>query len=424
MTAHELLRFLASYSLQLALVLGAGIILPFAVGVRQPKVLLRYWQLLVVGALALPLVAVIPAFDGSSSPTPAAATLLVDEVVAAGATEVGGRSLSWLVLFVVVAGTVVRVLWLGLGIWVLGRHHRTAHVVTPLPSSIEDARETIGCGARFRISHKPIGPLTYGWWSPTVLLPEAFCSLSADAQTALACHELLHVRRRDWLHCLLEEAVRALFWFHPAVWMALSRLALSREKVIDREVIDLTGKRRAYLEALFEMAQSGQLRAVPAGASLLRRSDLKKRILAMSKELTMSKPRLTASLVAMTATLLLITGVAVVSLPLSASASQETQDESTPMRVEGDVEKPVKVHAPAPTYTELARKEKTQGKVIVQTVIDENGDVTDVEVLQGLPNGLTEQAIAAIEEWKFEPATLHGEPVSVYYNVTVNFRLE
>ncbi|MCB1101000.1 MAG: energy transducer TonB [Kiritimatiellae bacterium] len=57
-------------------------------------------------------------------------------------------------------------------------------------------------------------------------------------------------------------------------------------------------------------------------------------------------------------------------------------------------------------------------------MIDKGGNVTDAKVLKGLPMGLDEKAIEAIKTWTFKPATLHGNPVSVYYNLTVNFRLQ
>jgi len=62
--------------------------------------------------------------------------------------------------------------------------------------------------------------------------------------------------------------------------------------------------------------------------------------------------------------------------------------------------------------------------VIVEAIIDKNGDVTNVRVLKGLPMGLEESATSAVKSWKFKPATLNGRPVSVYYNLTVNFRLQ
>ena len=43
-------------------------------------------------------------------------------------------------------------------------------------------------------------------------------------------------------------------------------------------------------------------------------------------------------------------------------------------------------------------------------------------MLKPLP-GLTDAAVAAVSRWKYEPARLHGRPVEVYYNLTINFRL-
>lgn len=95
-----------------------------------------------------------------------------------------------------------------------------------------------------------------------------------------------------------------------------------------------------------------------------------------------------------------------------------------PIHVGGDVKAPVKVNAPQPQYTEIARKARIQGVVIVQAIINKQGEVTDVKVLKGLPMGLDEAAVDAIRKWRFEPATLNGKPVDVYYNLTVNFTLQ
>ena len=94
-----------------------------------------------------------------------------------------------------------------------------------------------------------------------------------------------------------------------------------------------------------------------------------------------------------------------------------------PVQVGGDVKPPEKIFAPQPVYTELARKGRVQGVVIVQAIIDRQGNVTNIKVLRGLPMGLEEAAIQAIRRWKFKPATLNGRPVTVYYNLTVNFKL-
>ena len=95
-----------------------------------------------------------------------------------------------------------------------------------------------------------------------------------------------------------------------------------------------------------------------------------------------------------------------------------------PISVAGDVTEPEKLSAPQPQYTEIARKARIQGIVVLQATIDKNGDVTDTKVLKPLPMGLAEAAVSAVEQWKFKPATLNGRPVAVYYNLTVTFQLQ
>lgn len=95
-----------------------------------------------------------------------------------------------------------------------------------------------------------------------------------------------------------------------------------------------------------------------------------------------------------------------------------------PIMVGGEVKAPEKLVAPQPVYTEIARKARIQGVVIVQAIIDREGNVTNVKVLKGLPMGLEEAAVDAIKQWKFKPATLNGKPVTVYFNLTVNFKLQ
>ena len=95
-----------------------------------------------------------------------------------------------------------------------------------------------------------------------------------------------------------------------------------------------------------------------------------------------------------------------------------------PIHVGGDVQAPVRKYSPQPSYTEIARKARVQGVVIVQAIIDKQGNVTNVKVLKGLPMGLDKSAADTIKSWRFEPATLNGKPVDVYYNLTVNFTLQ
>ena len=95
-----------------------------------------------------------------------------------------------------------------------------------------------------------------------------------------------------------------------------------------------------------------------------------------------------------------------------------------PMQISGNVLAPVRIYSPDPHYPEEARHARVQGVVILQTIINIDGNVTDVRVLKGLPSGLTESAVAAVSSWRFKPATLEGKPVAVYYLVTVSFSVQ
>lgn len=92
-----------------------------------------------------------------------------------------------------------------------------------------------------------------------------------------------------------------------------------------------------------------------------------------------------------------------------------------PVRIGGAVRPPVRTVFVEPRYTEPARRARIQGTVILDTVIDPRGRVVDVSVLEGLPLGLTEAAVAAVSQWRFEPTELDGRPVPVAYVVTIRF---
>ena len=84
---------------------------------------------------------------------------------------------------------------------------------------------------------------------------------------------------------------------------------------------------------------------------------------------------------------------------------------------------PVKINPAGPQYTELARQARVEGVVIVQAIIDQRGQVVSARQVKALPLGLTESAMRTVLGWRFQPATLDGRPVPVFYNVVINFRL-
>jgi TonB family protein len=95
-----------------------------------------------------------------------------------------------------------------------------------------------------------------------------------------------------------------------------------------------------------------------------------------------------------------------------------------PKRVGGAVHKPEKVYAPPPSYTDNARRARLHGRVILEAIIDSEGCVTDPQVVKGVDRELDQKTLDTVKDWIFEPATLEGVPVKVYYTLTVTFEIQ
>lgn len=80
-------------------------------------------------------------------------------------------------------------------------------------------------------------PAVCGWRRPVILLPAWFDSLSEEARYAVLCHEVAHLRRRDWLQLLAAEVVRAVYWPVPFVGAWSRRASFARELAADRAVL-------------------------------------------------------------------------------------------------------------------------------------------------------------------------------------------
>jgi len=165
-------------------------------------------------------------------------------------------------------------------------------------------------------------PVALGLLRPAIILPPGVLEMDPEAQQAILCHELLHVRRRDWACSILEEAVRAVLWFHPLVWWLVARIHLAREQAVDQAVIGLVASRERYVEALLAVARARtRARLVPAPL-LLRKGSLKKRVAEILKETTMTRRRLFFFLTVSAAALSWATVATVRRFPLEVRASE------------------------------------------------------------------------------------------------------
>ncbi len=82
---------------------------------------------------------------------------------------------------------------------------------------------------------------------------------------------------------------------------------------------------------------------------------------------------------------------------------------------------PVLIYAPDPQYTDKARRKKLSGELIVSLVVATDGSAHDVQVVKPLGMGLDENAIKAVRQYRFKPATYNGKPVAVKTSTEVEF---
>ena len=257
----------------------------------------------------------------------------------------------------------------------------------------------------------------------------------------MLCHELLHVQRRDWAWVLAEEAIRSVFWFHPAVWWVVARVQLAREEAVDHLAVLATGRRRAYVDALLAFADDAAGGPVAAFA---RERHLFRRIVRISREAAMSSRRVVVSCAVMALVVLAAGWVAGSRFPVAvAGAAQVTGDtpgpverRAKPITPENPI--PRRVQAVPPAYPAEAASIDMSATVTVRVVLDELGTTAEIRRLSISPTGfvpvgaapptsaqvaaameaIARAAVTAVRQWRYE-APADG-PIA--FDVTFAFR--
>jgi TonB family protein len=365
-----------------------------ALTLAHPRARLIFWQGILAIALLLP--AVEPWHqppaedDGAVSITPSATPVIVSHPSA--------WRFRWrkeYLLWIIAAGAALRFLWIGAGLARLRRHRLDARMLTTPPVPFSNPR------VRWFISTSVGGPVTFGFLSPTILLPARVAELPADLREAIAHHELAHVRRRDWLFVLLEESIRSALWFHPAIWFVLSRIQLAREQVVDAEVVGLTRDRVRYLDALVAVAAQRLLPDVAPAPLFLKKRQLAVRVAAVLKETRMSKPRMFLSFTTVCSAALIAARLAVWMFPMQVPAQVQVSPNYRVVTNDGPgvvVEPGAKVLHRSSVF--FPAGVTTTGTVVVESTVNAMGEVTDARVVSG-PEELRNAALSSVLSWHF-----------------------
>ncbi len=364
---------LIAYSLQIAILAAAGTLLAYLFRLRLPRVTLIYWQILLLACIALPFLqrwnrpVLGTAISGNGTGTVRASHIAVPMGLNPP------MQFPWEVLGIILAaGILLRLAWLILGFLRLHLFQRKSRMFLEEHASVRDMQWRTGVRVPLLLSDEIDSPVTFGFRSPRIILPLSFKKLSEPCQKAVLCHELLHVRRYDWILIVVEEVVGSLFWFHPGVWWLLNRIQLSREQAVDYEVVRLTGNKQPYLDSLLEFARAqGRPRAVPAPL-FLKESHLVQRVALLLKEVSMSRSRLAVSMISIFLILLGTVYLAAGWFPLTGapvlaqeqrSSAEIKAPQTTPIQVAGDTQESKLIFKVEPIYPEEAKRVGLNGIV-------------------------------------------------------------
>jgi beta-lactamase regulating signal transducer with metallopeptidase domain len=184
--------------------------------------------------------------------------------------------------------------------------------------------------AKFVLSRKAEAPMVAGFWRPLVLLPQQVLEKATEKEIQqILRHELAHIRRRDDWANLIQQVIKAIFFFHPAVLWLSRRLTIEREIACDDHVLALGRSPRSYALFLTEFAGRSKCRELLAApAAWTNKSQLKERIDMILDTKRNASPRLAtarASAVGMGAALIAV--LALYAAPQVVLAGDKNADE-------------------------------------------------------------------------------------------------
>lgn len=215
------------------------------------------------------------------SPMPALSRIAADHLPSASIVP-SSNAVPYLTLVVWfwLAGVVAMSIWSATGWFIAQRlKRRSKHALPQIwQSRLAVLAGQLGVRRGIRLCESTLAkvPAVIGWIRPVILIPAgALINLSAQELEAVLAHELAHIRRFDYVANLLQSAIEALMFYHPAMWWVAKRIRAERENCCDDLAIAACGDRVTYARALtaLEELRSGypQFAMAATGGPLLSR---------------------------------------------------------------------------------------------------------------------------------------------------------
>lgn len=274
------------------------------------------------------------------------------------------------------------------------------------------------------------GPVTVGVARQVMLVPPEFLEgVSESEMEAVLAHEFAHMQRRDFAKNLLYEALSLPVAYHPLLWLTRLRVAESREMVCDRMAADAVRGRERYVRSLLRLASMLSDRPptrILHAIGIFDANTFERRVMNLTKRRAEVRGVRRLAMVAACVAMGAATCVSALALRMDVGTGQDGagQDRAPKvLSVKASVMARNRISGENPVYPAEAKanKDTIDGPVVLAVLINEEGVPVKIIVKQSLRGDYDQSAIDAVQQWRWKPFLLNGNPTAVKTTVTVTY---
>lgn len=269
--------------------------------------------------------------------------------------------------------------------------------------------------------------LPHSFWNAIFINVKEF--ENGKIPSELIVHEQAHIRQKHSLDILFIEILQIIFWFNPLIILYKKAIKLNHEFLADQAVNEQFESVSAYQSLLLDIAYNKTNIALASNINYL---ITKKRFLMMTKEESPLKIILKAFTVGIVSVLMLfIFSTNAVAQEVSKIENQSkdflmTADVDVQPQFPGGILEFYKLVGQNYRVPKELSKNKTNGKVYLQFMIEKDGSLSEITILRDkLGYGAGEEAVRVLKlSPKWIPASDKGNPVRVMYSLPIMIQAE
>ena len=183
-----------------------------------------------------------------TTPAPSAFENALAELNALIGQHMGVVSALWLI------GALAFMLRTVAGYWYIGFIRETAQPIgASWQQHVNELAERLNIRRFVEVAQSELinAPVVLGYLKPVIMIPVGmFSGLTTDQLEAIFVHELMHIRRRDYLVNIAQTVLEAMYFYNPFVWILSANIRREREHCCDDGVVNNHGNAIAYVRAL------------------------------------------------------------------------------------------------------------------------------------------------------------------------------